>query len=1613
MVKHIFLVIIYLFIIPMHAAPSALSSHPVLTAEEMPERDEDSPSMESSLSSKKQALRSVSEPESKKFNEAQLRVVAETHGFGYKTANLAELVTLCTEFNRRYGVSSVQLKVPVFIGIASNKIQEKLLAVDFDCSAQWKMVVETIAETEQAAVFEAKQFPKAFLVAREAFNVALNQAWGRIRLTSGQSLDQFFGITGLDELLGALARNGNRLMVRSTGKEDTKELANAGGNASVANVEPTEVSVLEAIREVVESYFGMKSLTQRLGLGDKTLFSPEAFTPVLVQEMIGEKTADKSVVRCGVMFTEEPEGHVVSVAVAGGAGGSEAEGPAGGTTGITLIQAAYGHNEAVVNSLIPVDTYYVTSGKAAAIYPVIRAKKSRLVPAVAGDSRLSMQPNKKILVMAQALTDEQIRILKAFGDNLEQHYGYPMDVEFVVKETTIFIVQARPIVHKKGSAGPSYLRDGIVGDLFKGSSIGSAGGSVREIDAVDQMLVAPTIGVALNSYLQPGFDARKIKAVLVGGMAPSTSHEATTFRNQGLPVLFVEQWDSLANSVSAGKKLLVSPQQNMVVAVDRAMADYSLPGWNSYPVPRILSVIPPLLGRLKTVLPPKAPGPVEVKPIAWSALLATMKAGDSNAVVKATAQFLSQLKDVFKKHAIHKTLVSDVKDLQEAAKILCQQIVSLAHCAVGSERYLCRLLPIKMLEALVYQQVDASDVFKPLSLATVGTIVKDELVIQAGGSTVKHPASSTAAAGGAGAVEPEAALEVVAMPSFSSPRLKDYYVQLRKLDNNIFVDSIRNDWDWLLGQAAGNVAMMTGVVVLVKQLTDVLLLPTWLHSDFATTMRDEVVRNPENIAAALTKWHRNLARDKAFLGELLEKYAIVKGMNLSAFADAGRCHAAWQQFNDHVVSYFAGAGFKRAYETAGPYGRLSAVKMLREMITTFDESIKGVKGNSSMPNSDKLPMFKTMLQQNFSLLKNVAYLLPEGSTAELDCLMAGGPDREESFELMRSIIDKDFIPGDLLPTPGVSTFIFAMGSGHNWMQTEDKPSTGEDIFSVMHQSLLNICSVLSSKVGLVLERSPVLKQVEDALVLAGGKVKQKYFDDLFVVSNFTGVDADSHSMTVYYNIPLGAHSCLVSLTYSHKTKLVTVTAHFCGGFVGERYRWCDIGIEVLLASGTDQIKTSLNELSNHLVSASLTFGGVSVRAFERLWECLIAIASERDYSVISYTKPQEEYKVLMKRLLSFTNNDIGAEATGRVLVRLALAKDPEFTDIIKLVIEGAARGGQVDLLLGEWLEKIMSFSDAELARIAAMVVQYAPVEKSFTLLKVLVQRGRCFELVGAYVRKYLDEDDMDSFDDEVISFSKALVEKGYGIHEANLLINKCLAKNPAPSVAIIELLQALLEQGVGFETANSIVNTYWEEAARYADYLEQEITKLLQKLIEKKQLSIPNSKNIIAVSVKKIQMCRNKVAKYKVYREIFLAVSNILFDQGQEFDFLIKACEELKIWCQEPDGYDKQLYTGIGLLEGKLVESMKALLDEAAKDLVIDPRGSEIYKTALIDALSLFHIRIERVSGSIWQAIKSRANGIQLQSIINKFYPLKDDADQLKLYKTLMFERLQPRAFGI
>ena len=510
--------------------------------------------------------------------------------YGNKTANLCILHKLAPEITSKINNKKIVVRVPAFFAISHKAIKEAL-EEDFGLTQLW-------------GDFKEKQGASETLV----------PAAVKVLKTIQQNIKEFFErkeiLQDAKAIRKEIAKNLWRpefkdkfLMVRSTGREDSKKIANAGGNESIASVKPNIGSVWDAMKKVVMSYFSTKSLSQRLISGDDILKDP--FLPVLIQVMIGEKTWDENnppftvyeVPVSGVMFSQEAEGN---------------------TPGVTQIQVAYGHNEGVVNSLVDVDTFYV--GKSGVINPVIRKKKMRIVAKKTKEGyRLDSQENflrrkgsKDFSMQSKPALDKNlVMALKVVAEMIQNKYDYPMDIEFVIstgmKRNLISLVQARPLVKtRKKREKPSYIKDTYIetkeklGDVLQGVSIGIAGGYVRVVKNAQEILVRDDLPQALNTYNDDP-ERDKIKVVVVSEMAPSTSHEATTFRGYNIPVLVfskdntqkIEKW---ANDFT--NSLFFDTQQAIVVKGDKEGVQQIEQGWATHPVPMerscFLSLFQPL-----------------------------------------------------------------------------------------------------------------------------------------------------------------------------------------------------------------------------------------------------------------------------------------------------------------------------------------------------------------------------------------------------------------------------------------------------------------------------------------------------------------------------------------------------------------------------------------------------------------------------------------------------------------------------------------------------------------------------------------------------------------------------------------------------------------------------------------------------------------------------------------------------------------------------------------------------------------------------------------------------------------------------------------------------------
>lgn len=1076
--------------------------------------------------------------------EADLKKTAIEDGYGYKYANLKQLEAVAKIFNNfkaSFGHFLYKITVPEFRGIPSKAIQDFLTQRGINFSERWK---ESIHD---------KQIDWNTLGKLEKEIVSLFEKAGDIK-----SLDTAFGIIGIDNVLKE--NKSQRFMVRSTGKEDTDELANAGGNKSVPNVEPNNSDILHVMGTVVASYVSKWSLEQRSNLKDPSVLELP-LTPVLIQCMIGE--TDKFIPVSGVMFTEETEGGVSKDKI-------EENGKIK-TSGITVIQAALGHNEGVVNSLVPVDSYYMRNVEK--FYAIVRKKDTRIIPAQ--NHTPIQKANNKVQASWPALTSAALMSLKLFADTLENYYKKPMDVEFVVDQTTktIYIVQARPIVHSTGDVEPaSYIENGEeFGECILGSQIGVAGGAVRKITNKNQVIQASSLGSALKKYGDlENKDKEDIQVVLVEKMAPSTSHEATQFRSYRKPVLCVEQhYEKIEAWLEQPlPMLLIDMQQEMVVRVSdekRTSVNTAIvQGWCNYPIPKSMSLLNLLerssggkllhyaqesgdqinhklrliedsivnagglnkksiqdtLGKPKKELWRIANGPEsETRSIAMMItlkkkdLLNVIKKGNKKNVTMALYILLKRvIKDIdaqAEKGAMDNDLKNQISLIKTYLASCMNDLLTVVGVVIKDSRHKQFLFIMRFLEALIFQ-VDRADVVNGYSVAKIlDTFRKESESIENLKKTKK---------------------DLEKNPEFGR------IVQYELLEATALTPEVKKLWtDFLIWYEGVNIgkdkrdkfAMLFFSLARVEG-----LLPIWLHTAF---MQDDKTE--------LAKFNRLLDEyDKAkpFLEELTQKAQAIDQLKVELWQDSAQ-YQNQLPFLKKLAVYFTSDDFVNKFNNAQTMGKIAALSLMVRFIETFDLSIKEVEA-SQTPYKDKVERIHELLILNGKLLEKwVTFPSNLGIRASQEKIIT---------EFNKSNPKQFDNPAQnaLAPSQKFIVALTVLGTAsHN---ISNKPVTLEDYFTFFHQSLLNVLGALYEKIGGTKIPMPeIVKGLDNAF----GCVENFGMTSGAPQVNLFGISFLCDKVIWKYDYPLRTHSAMIDIEYDVQEKTTILHGWFFGH--DEYARW--------------------------------------------------------------------------------------------------------------------------------------------------------------------------------------------------------------------------------------------------------------------------------------------------------------------------------------------------------------------------------------------------------------------------------------------------------------------------
>jgi pyruvate, water dikinase len=215
-----------------------------------------------------------------------------------------------------------------------------------------------------------------------------------------------------DAIAGAYVElgDGQPVAVRSSAcAEDSEAASFAGQQETYLNVRGTS-EVLERVRECWASFFSERAIFYRSRKGSLT----DLAIAVVIQRQLSPEKA-------GVMFTVDP---------------------VRGRRDQMVIEGVWGLGEVLVSGEVTPD-HYVVARDGTLKRAQVAVQPVALLPLPGGGTELQdLDPERG---GARVLSDDELRELAGLGNQLQEYFGGPQDVEWAYQEGRLHLLQSRPV----------------------------------------------------------------------------------------------------------------------------------------------------------------------------------------------------------------------------------------------------------------------------------------------------------------------------------------------------------------------------------------------------------------------------------------------------------------------------------------------------------------------------------------------------------------------------------------------------------------------------------------------------------------------------------------------------------------------------------------------------------------------------------------------------------------------------------------------------------------------------------------------------------------------------------------------------------------------------------------------------------------------------------------------------------------------------------------------------------------------------------------------------------------------------------------------------------------
>ncbi len=1073
---------------------------------------------------------------------------------GTKSAKLVELDKLCNRLNTL--ALPIKVQVPELSPLTHTVIANHLDKNFPTWRDEWKNFVENQ--------------PKGSTTITSAANTILQRIRDNISIAFISRA--FSAFETLKHFLESLPKS-SLLMVRSTGKEDTVEIANPGGNESIPAVALEEKAITKAIGDVVVSYFSDKSLMQRLLSGDNITEPP--FMPVLIQRMIGESfdlksTKNKQIVKSGVMYAQK--------------------------NGIR-IQLAPGHGELVVNSKGTFDSYVVTNENV--VYPEIYRKPNRLVPKLVSENgkmvtKLELHKNSKALSDSPSLSLSTALAIAKVGRHIYKHFAMPMDIEFVYDESsnTLSLVQARPI--PKGDVKaviPSAIAPDKLPDIKKHSEIQNAfiispaGYATHVVTDKNQVIVTDTIEQALTQYLKPQANS-PTKIVIVKEIAPATSHAAAQFNTKAIPVFAVDNLQSIQEWVSKSPLSIIADTQHKLLvklanpATEKSLYDNETlrKGLFKSSLPSQLTLMPQIVvPNYKNALTNHTPNANTRSPLMIGDLIENIHSQNE----KLSQESFYELTDALfnflttqwpaaqiPKNNIYTFLIKQIEFLESAKPqqknsqefihalhVILTIFCRLAHKNKGNHA-LQMLLRQAMITAIEIK--DQLKQFENMDDANINEAQVEYLnLISKLEALIVNPGNLKLFSNSLRQIAQEKksfqlASKIKGFDVLSSSQ-KMYFVEFHKLAKLALNEKAATDWNHFAMRCCQSQDTTFQLAHLIAFNLKNKIASDWLNNGSIPKMPQA------NVGIILKAMHEDSAKVSSELKRLgIENTRTILEaweQNISLWSDPKKFDNLWTEFNNEFLPLFDKHGISPGLTTTS---QKIIFKTVQDLTEVFDKTIKAVKGSCEYNPVNQLKNFITLLEPYHRIMDKWVSYVPDSMFENWNKNIA--VENSNSKQNILYHINYKFINiskyydlDHLNPSGRFCVASAKIGSTAAFIrQFIEIDVTLEDMFTLFHQNILTSLALLSqnninySQLPDIIQpflnefRTLRTQQVLDSRL--GAYDPGHPLELLSVTHEYPIVSLD-------YNLPLRNHAAKFIIEHDQRTQQTQLHAKFFG------YNW--------------------------------------------------------------------------------------------------------------------------------------------------------------------------------------------------------------------------------------------------------------------------------------------------------------------------------------------------------------------------------------------------------------------------------------------------------------------------